>query len=186
MQAISAKLRGALLAGIAATVTACASGPEIRHDVNPSANFASYKTFGFFSPLATDRAGYQSVLTVRLKNATRREMESKGYVYTEANPDLLLNFYLNIQHKQDIVSTPSTMGYYGYRRGYYGGFGGATVETINYKTGTLSIDLVDPRQKVLIWQATAEGRIPKDANEHPGALIDSTVKEMMTPLPYAG
>ena len=53
---------GALLQG-------CASGPEIRADANPEADFAQYRTFGFFDPLATDKAGYSSILTARLKQA---------------------------------------------------------------------------------------------------------------------
>jgi hypothetical protein len=37
-------------------------------------------------------------------------------------------------------------------------FNTATVETVNYKQGTLTI-LVDAKQKVLVWRATAEGRV---------------------------
>ena len=44
-------------------------------------------------------------------------------------------------------------GYYGYRSGYYRVYS-ATIETINYKQGTLTVDLVDARQKVLAWTAT--------------------------------
>jgi len=176
----------ALLAAAVTLVAACTSGPEIRHETNPTANFAGYKTFGFFSPLSTDRAGYQSVFTSRLKEATRGAMEARGYVYSENNPDLLINFFANIQDRQDIVSTPAPVGgYYGYRRGLYGGFG-TDVQTVNYKSGTLTIDLVDPRQKLLVWQATAEGRVSDEARKNPGPAIDSLVKQMMVPLPGPG
>jgi Domain of unknown function (DUF4136) len=187
MRPLPATIRNALLAAATVVLAACASGPEIRHDTNPSANFASYKTFGFFSPLATDRAGYETVFTGRLKDATRRAMESKGYVYSEANPDLLLNFFANIEDKQEIRTTPvSVGGYYGYRSGFYGGYTATQVDTINYKAGTLNIDLVDSRQKVLVWQATAEGRVSSEARKNPGPAIDKVVAEMMTPLPGPG
>lgn len=175
-----------ILAGCAA-LAACASGPEIRSDMNPSARFSEYTTFAFFSPLATDKAGYESVLTGRLKDATRRAMEAKGYVYFEANPDLLLNFYANIQDKQEIhtYSTGPAVGYgyYGYRYGYYGAWGGTEVQTVNYKQGTLTIDLVDAKQKVLAWNGTAEGRVSKEARQNPGPAIDAVVAEIMAPLP---
>jgi len=176
--------RAAIVVALA-LLSACASGPDISRDINPNAAFATYKTFGYFSPLATDRAGYESVFTSRLKEATRRMMESKGYVYSEANPDLLLNFFANVQEKQELRSVP-TMGYYGYRRGYYAGYGATAVETVTYKEGTLSIDLVEPKRKLLVWQATAEGSVSDEARKNPGPAIDAVVTELMTPLPAAG
>lgn len=173
-----------------AALSACASGPEIRTDANPSARFSEYSTFGYFSPLATDKAGYESVLTARLKEATRRSLEAKGYVYSEANPDLLVNFYANVEDKQEIrtYSTGPTMGvgygYYGYRRGYYTGWStGTEVQTVNYKEGTLTIDLVDAKEKMLAWQGQAEGRVSKEARKNPGPAIDAVVTEIMSAVP---
>ena len=77
----------------------CESTPAIRRDTNPEAAFGSYKTFGFLSPLATDKFPYESLLTQHLKDATRHTMESKGYVFSNGTPDLLLNFYVNIQDR---------------------------------------------------------------------------------------
>jgi len=180
-------LRHALAIAVAAIVIgACAaSGPEIRNDMNPAANFAAYRTFGFISPLATDKAGYETVFTGRLKDSTRRAMESKGYVYSESTPDLLINFYANVQDKQDIVSSPGPVGYYGYRYGMYGGWGATEIETVNYKQGTLTIDLVDAKKKVLVWQATGEGRVSPEARKNPGPAIDAVVTKMMAALPAA-
>jgi len=180
-----------LLAAGAFILSSCASTPDIRHDTSPTANFHAYKSFGYLSPLSTDKSGYQSVFTQHLKDATRRAMESKGYVYSEQSPDLLLNFYANVQDKQDIVSTPGPTyvgggGYYGYRRGYYSTFDTASIQTVNYKQGSLTIDVVDAKQKTLAWTATAEGRVSSDAQKNPGPAIDALVTNMMTPFPVAG
>jgi len=187
MHTLSAHCRNGLLAVTAAVLLgACATtAPTIHRDINPAANFAGYRTFGFFSPLATDKAGYETVFTGRLKDSTRRAMESKGYVYNETAPDLLLNFYANVQDRQELRTTPTSMGYYGYRGGMYGGWGGVDVETINYKQGTLSIDLIDAAKKMLVWQATAEGRVSNEARRNPGPAIDAAVTEMMSALPSA-
>jgi hypothetical protein len=120
-------------------------------------------------------------------------MESKGYAFSNASPDLLLNFYVNIQDKQDVRATPGPPaayvgypgGYYGYRSGYYRAYNTTTIETINYKQGTLTVDLVDAKQKVLAWTATAEGRVSNDALKNPGPAIDTLVTNMMTPVPPA-
>jgi hypothetical protein len=188
MPALSLSPRAGLAVLAAALLaTACASGPEIRRDVSPSANFGTYKTFGFFPELATDRAGYETVFTARLKDATRRQMEMKGYTYSETDPDLLLNFYANVEDKQEIRSTPATVGYsrgyYGYRSAFSYGISTPTVETYEYKQGTLTIDLVDRAKNALVWNATAEGRVSKEARKNPGPAIDAVVTEMMAPLP---
>ena len=182
---IGTTLRRAAIMVALALLGACATGPDIHRDINPTAAFATYKTFGYFSPLATDRAGYESVFTTRLKDATRRAMEAKGYAYSEASPDLLLNFFANVQERQELRATPA-MGYYGYRRGFYGAYGAAMVETVTYREGTLSIDLVEARRKLLVWQATAEGSVSSEARNNPGAAIDAVVAELMGPLPTAG
>jgi len=174
---------GALVLAAALLATACSSGPEVRRDVSPSANFGAYKTFGFFPELATDRAGYETVFTARLKDATRRQMEAKGYAYTETNPDLLLNFYANVEDKQEIRSTPASVGYYGYRGSFGYGMSTPTVETYEYKQGTLTIDLVDRSKNALVWNATAEGKVSKEARKNPGPAIDAIVADMMGPLP---
>ena len=133
---------------MAVALAGCASGPKIRADADPSANFAAYRTFSFFSPLATDKAGYSTLLTARLKDATRRELEARGYAYAETGADLLVNFNVNVVEKTEVRSSPSMSvgyGYYGYRSGMYGAWNGYPydVETTNYKQGTLSIDVVD-------------------------------------------
>jgi hypothetical protein len=184
----------ALTAAAIVLISACANTPTVHRETNPASTFSSYKTFGFLSPLATDKFPYESLLTQHLKDATRQAMESKGYVFSASAPDLLLNFYVNIQDKQDVRTTPGTTGYrgygypggyYGYRTGYYRVVNTATVETVNYKQGTLTIDLVDAKQKVLAWTATAEGRISNDALKNPGPAIDTLVTNMMSPLPAA-
>lgn len=186
MHSVVSTLRNSLLALAAVGLVACVTGPEIYRDSNPAANFASYKTFGYFSPLATDRAGYESVFTSRLKDSTRRAMESKGYIYSDTNPDLLLNFFANVQEKQEIRSYPMGIGYYGYRRGYYGGYGFSSIETVTYREGTLTIDILETKRKLLVWQATAEGMVSNEARKNPGPAIEAMVMEMMTPLPGAG
>jgi hypothetical protein len=185
MRFIAGLPRNALLAAAAILLGACATGPDIRHDINPAADFAGYKTFGFFSPLATDRSGYQSVLTTRLKEATRRALESKGFVFSESNPDLLINFFANVQEKQELRSMPGP-GYYGYRAGFYGGWGMSGVQTISYREGTLTVDVVEARRRMLVWQATAEGTVSDAARNNPGPAIDAVVPQMMAPLPVAG
>lgn len=167
-------------------VAGCASGPDIRVDSDPTVNVTVFKSFGFFAPLATDKAGYSTLVSSHLKDASRREMERRGYVYDEARPDLLLNFQLNVEEKTEIRSSPSvgaSYGYYGYRS--YGAWASypVDVQTTNYKKGTLNLDVVDAERKMLVWQAVGEGRIKKEAMQNPGPALESAVGLLMAEFP---
>ncbi|HKE44591.1 MAG TPA: DUF4136 domain-containing protein [Steroidobacteraceae bacterium] len=185
MQYLRSAGSAVVLAGVLG-LASCATGPDIRVDKDPSADMASYKTFGFFDALATDRAQYSTIITSRLKQATRTQLEAKGYRYEESNPDLKVNFYVKVQEKQEIQSTPAApVGFYGYRAGYYGAWAGypQDIQTYNYREGTLSIDLVDAKKDQLAWQGVANGRISDEMRKNPGPAIDAVVAQIFSNFP---
>ena len=161
-------------------VSGCASGPTVIADKAPDTDLSAYRTFGFFDHVATDNAAYSTILTSHLKQTTRTELERLGYVYDEANPQLRVNFFLNVEERREIRSTPTTGGFYGYR--FYS-WGGIDVNTIEYKAGTLSIDLVDVSRNALVWHGLAEGRVRDDAYRNPGVAIGSVVAEIFHAFP---
>jgi hypothetical protein len=172
---------------LAAGVAGCASGPATRVDSDPSVDLASYRTFGFFQPLATDRGQYSTLMSEHLRQATRAQLERQGYRYSESNPDLRVNFYLNVAERTELRSTPAAgRGFYGYRVGYAGWAGyPTTLETQNYRQGTLSIDIVDTQKRSLVWQGIAEGRVSKNLVDNPGAAVESAVREVFADFPSA-
>ena len=163
---------------------ACATGPDIRVDMDPRANMQSYKTFAFLKPLGTDNQGYTTLASTRLMQSTRAQLERQGFSYAETEPDLWVNFFLKVVDKQEIRS--SGTGYYGYRSRYYGTWSGyPNVETVEYRKGTLSIDLVDTKQKQLVWQGVAEGEVSDEAMKNPGPALDSVVTKIFSNFPNA-
>lgn len=156
-----------VLAAIAvAFLAGCAApAPTIRSNEDPAANFANFKTYDYVPELAGDDFGYQSFLVKYLKTAVNREMQARGYTLSPDNPDLLVNFYVNTKEKIRSTSTPTMGGgYYGYRRGYYSGWGGGYETTVTqYTEGTLSIDIIDAARKQLVWEGVAVGRIRQSA-----------------------
>lgn len=169
---------------ITAVLAACTSGPKIRSDADPSAQLADYKTFGFFERVATDKSNYSTVLTTRLKDATRRELRNRGYQETATNPQLLVNFNTNVENRTDVHSS-SSASFYGYRAGMYGAWSSYPydVYTTHYQEGTLAIDLVDAARQQLVWQGIAQARLTKSMIENPGATIDSVVTDIFAQYP---
>lgn len=186
MRCVSRSLLAAAV--VALGIAGCSSGPSIRVDADPSVKITEYRTFGFFDPLATDQAGYSTLLTARLKEATRRELEARGYSYEQADPDLRINFNVNVVDKTEIRSSPNASvgyGYYGYRSGMYGAWSSYPydVQTTNYRQGTLTVDAVDTARKSLVWQGVAEGRISKKAMENPAPAIDAAMAQIFEGFP---
>lgn len=171
---------------VLALLAACSSGPRIRTDRDPAANFAAYRTYNFASELGTDRAGYSTLLTSRFKNAVSHEMEARGYRLAN-NPDLLVNFFTSVREQTRMQSTPVVVGvdYYRYRNGLYVAWPlyGEDVSTVHYQVGTASIDVVDAARKQLVWEGTAEGRLSRRVQKDPGPAIDKAVQEIFERYP---
>jgi hypothetical protein len=169
--------------GLTVAIFGCAAGPKVHVDHDPEADFTAYRTFAFFQPLATDNARYSTLTTAHLKQATRAQLERLGYVYDESSPDLRVNFYVRLADRQELRS--STAGFHGYRADLYRSWNGYpySLETVNYKAGTLSVDLVAAKTGSLVWQGVAEGRVREQAMRDPATAIDSAVGEIFKNFP---
>jgi hypothetical protein len=182
-------MRNLMLALAAVLMTACATGPKIRTDHDPGANFANYRSYNFSAEPGTDRAGYSTLVTAHFKNAVSREMEARGYVRDESNPDLLVNFFTTVRERTDVQSTGGGrlslgLGYYGYRGGLYSAWPMYNdVSSTTYKVGTASIDIVDAARKQLVWEGVAEGRLSDKTLDNPGPTISSAVAEIFSKYP---
>jgi hypothetical protein len=174
--------------GLLLALGACTTAPTIESNYDHSANFAAYRTFGYFTPLGTDKAGYATLVTQTLKDATRREMEARGYTYSEDNPDLLLNFNAKLAKQVEVSQIPvgpPAMSYYGYRSGFYGGWGGYYTDVNQYTEGTLNIDLVDAKRRQLVWEGVAVGRVTEKHRENREAAINTAVTEIFKKFPFS-
>lgn len=170
---------------VAGLLSAC-STPTIRSDYDHSANFAQYRSFGFMSPLGTDTSGYSTLLTARLKTATRGQMEMRGYVYSEQSPDLLVNFNAKLQDKTQVTPAPM-IPYYGYRTGFYGGwpgYGWGGNDVYQYTEGTLNVDLIDARRKQLVWEGVSQGIIDDQATAASSEKVEATVAQIFQRYPF--
>jgi len=165
----------------------CATGPKITSEADPEADFASYRTFGFYAPLALEKEGYATPTTDRIKAAARAQLESRGYVYAE-QPDLWVNLNAYMQEKTSVTSIPTVdyNYYYSYRaRSYFAvPYWRDQTEVRNYTEGTLNVDLVDRRKNRLVWEGIAVGRIAKLKPEERAARIDATMAEIFARYPY--
>ena len=180
-----------LLASTLALLAACASKPTIESDYDHTIDFSQYKTYNFFNPLGIENPNYSSIYGSIFRDAIKKEMESRGYRVSD-NPDLLINVSGRLQDKTKVTTTSDPYmggGYYGYRRGAYGAWGGygygTSTHVSNYTEGTVNVDMVDRVAKRMVWEGVAVGRVnEKKSNDETRAGIYSGIQEMFAAYPF--
>ena len=188
---ISKMSRYAMLAGAVILLTACASGPKIETDYDHTVDFSQYRTYGFFNPMGIENPNYSSIYGSIFRAAITREMESRGYTMSD-NPDLMINVSGRMQDKTKVTTTSDPYmggGYYGYRRGSYGAWGGygygTSTHVSNYTEGTVNVDMVDRNLKRMVWEGVAVGRVnEKKTNDETRANIHAGITEMFAGYPF--
>ncbi len=183
--------RWASLAATAMLIAGCASGPKIQSDYDHTADFSQYRTYAFFNPMGIENPNYSSIYGSIFRDAISKEMESRGYRMSD-NPDLLINVSGRLQDKTKVTTTADPYmagGYYGYRRGAYGAWGGypygTTTHVSNYTEGTINVDIVDRAAKRMVWEGVAVGRVQDNrTNEETRQKIYAGIQEMFAAYPF--
>jgi len=178
------------IATISILLASCASKPTIQSDYDHSVDFSKFKTYGFFNPMGIENPNYSSIYGSVFRDAISKELESRGYVQSDS-PDLLINVSGRMQDKTKVTTTqdPYMGGYYGYRRGAYGAWGGygygSSTHVSQYTEGTVNVDMVDRVQKRMVWEGVAVGRVnEKKTNEETRTNIHAGIQEMFAAYPF--
>ena len=180
-----------LTAAVATLLASCASKPTIESDYDPTIDFSQYRTYGFFNPMGIENPNYSSIYGAIFRDAIGKEMESRGYTRSD-NPDLMINVSGRLQEKTRVITTSDPYmgrGYYNYRRGYYGTWGGygygRTTHVSNYTQGTINVDIVDRAMKRMVWEGIAVGRVnEKRTNDERHQAIYSGIQAIFAGYPF--
>jgi Domain of unknown function (DUF4136) len=148
-----------LLSFIVLVFTNCSSTRIIKEETAPGIDIAAYKTFNYYSLQAagdtTPRKADQRIS--QLKKAISNELKQKGYEFSVDNPDFLVNLSMNVKQdvqtreKNQMTDAPAYVGQKNYT------WKADDVVVGYYKTGTMEVDIVDAKDKTLVWQSISEG-----------------------------
>lgn len=177
---------GASLLLAAVTLAGCSSGPNIITNRAPDFSLLSYKTFGFFQPLSTDRGNVQSLESKQLIDSATRELEMSGLRRDDSNPDLLVDFVLS--SRETLESRPSSSVGVHHGRGRYGTWGGysmgmSTTEVVQRTEGSLGVDIVDVSRNQLVWEGAATARVTDSMRENRNEVLDSAIADIFAKFP---
>jgi hypothetical protein len=134
-------------------VIGCGPSVTVNHDYDNGYNFTNLKTYNWI-PIKSD--GLVSELKIkRFQNAIDQELQAKGVILTDVNPDFLIAL-------QGMAETKVNVTDYGYSYGSRWGYGSRNVDVNTYKEGTIFLDFVDAKTKELFWRGTAISVVEPD------------------------
>jgi hypothetical protein len=132
-----------------------------------------------------------AITDAQVKQAVDQDLQARGYqqVAANANPDFLIGWQGSIQQQLSAETVDSYWGYpwdpfwgsfYGY--GPYGG--PAETYVRQYDVGTLILDVVDAKQKTLVWRGTAKADLGDSPSiQSTRGKIDEGVNKMLEKFP---
>ncbi len=163
----------------AALGAAGCSTMSLTTDYDRSADFARYSSFEFMHAQEISNP----LLRGRVEAAIERELGSKGLRRLPGTPDLWIAVHWRLDRETQIDT--AHFGYGWGRWGYWGG--GRTVTTVRQvPIGTLIIDIVDARERKLVWQAVASDAIDRHADaDKREYVVNKTVARMLAAFPPA-
>ena len=166
------------------TVAGCAtpSSVDVTFDYDTGANFAALKSYSWMPP--TGNAVGDELLVKRIKTTVDSQLQAKGPVPAEANPDFLIGMQLS--GKSTYGGSTGVGVSVGIPVGRAGrvSVGGGKSQAIEKKEGTLVLDFVDAKSKSLLWRATASGAVePKSTPEEQQQRINAVVAQMLSYFP---
>lgn len=168
-------------------------------DYDRQANFNTYKTYAFYKT-GIDRAQISDLDKKRILKAIETEMASRGFTKSQ-DPDLLVSIFTKEREQVDVYNNAGFgwgwggFGWGGFGRfgGFYNpwiwgpgwGWGGGFGPNVSTRTeGSLYIDLIDARNKELVWQGRGVGTLNNTKNiEKKEQRIKVFVSEILEAYP---
>lgn len=149
------------------------SSIRVSSDYESATDFSKYKTFAFYKT-GIDKAPISDIDKRRIMRSIETELQTKGIQLTE-NPDLLVSIFTKAREQVDVYQPHWTPYYYNPYQ---------TANISKYTEGTLFIDIIDAKDKKLIWQGIGSGALTKSSKpEKREENIQVFVKEILVKFP---
>jgi len=158
-------------------ILAGCSSMKVMSNYDETVDFSRYNTYRFAPPKSKGKKEIRNpFFTKDMQEELRVLMKGKGFdeavIADEA--DLILVFHAFTRNNREWVSPSYHVGRWG--RVYRTSPG----HVVNYKEGTLVIDIVDQQKKELVWQGIGQGILDRD---NPAQNLIDAVQDVMESFP---
>jgi len=164
------------------------SGIRIDTDYDPAADFSTLKTWAWV-PASARRGGdpriVNDLVDARIRAAVEAGLASRGYRKVSSGSDFVVTYHAGLERKIQVDRLYGSGGYYPYRDWHY--YGGGETVVREYDEGTLLLDVIDAKQKTLVWRGSARAVVDEAATpEQREAKIRAAVEKMLDRFPPQG
>lgn len=177
-----------------ATIVLAGCGVQSYVEKDPSVDLKRYKTFAWINEQGTKRESgkpYKDFKETYLMDLVSKELEKNGWQKVKSNPDVLIDYDIMIEkearRESDPVYSRSTVRYfYNPYTGrinsvyYPSRYLGENSYTVPYKSGTITINIVDNDSDKLVWQGWAETEVTRKniSKEDMEKIVKSIFKKL--------
>jgi len=178
---------------------ACSS-VKVVSDMDKTIDFTKLKTYEYYGWADNSDLILTRFDKERIEGAFKDEFTKRGLEYVEKDGDLVVLLHIIVEDKSRVSANTSGYGNFGYGGGYYGygpgwgwggGYGGYGMgmsttyyDEIDYKVGTLVIDVYHAVDKKLIWESIGTKTVDDNPETREKSLPKSIAK-IMAPYPVA-
>jgi hypothetical protein len=169
---------------------------RVASDYDRETNFKEYKTYAFYKT-GIDKAQISDLDKKRILRAIDNEMASRGFTKSQS-PDILVSIFTKEREQVDVYNNNFGWGWGGFGWGGWGwggpwawgpgfGWGGGFGPNVSTRTeGSLYIDLIDSKNKELVWQGRGIGTLNNTTNiEKKEERIKEFVSQILEAYPPA-
>ena len=176
-------------------IVGCAT-MDIHTDYDCSADFSKLKTFAWVPDMkqeSQDPRIDNEVTDAKIRNAVEQALTAKGYQKSDAGPaDFWVAYQAAIEEKLDPrmtdypYATPSTRNIANgnFAQDLTWAYGGSQTFLSHYEEGTLILDIVNPKDKKLMWRGTAQATLDegKDSAKK-DARLNANIQKIFAAFP---
>ena len=177
------RLAALLALGVLVASPALAQKPQIQWD--KQYDFSKVKTFQWQQPSAPSLADSNPFMHKFIEQSIETELQSVGFMETTENPDVYVTYHGSVDTEVELRSSSFGFSVGSYGMGPWGGVSGVsagpthtTTREVQTKKGTLVVDIVDAKEKQLVWRGTSSGILISDSQEKTEKAVGKAIQEM--------
>mgnify|MGYP001467226474 CR=1 FL=1 len=149
-------------------------------DYDRSQNFSNLKTYAFLKD-GVDKTKINDLDKRRILRAIDKNLLEKGFQKSN-NPDLFINIFTKERQEINIYNQNLNMPGWGWGWGWGPSLGWNQTSVSRASNGTLYIDIINAKNRELIWQGSAEGILTSDIRKKE-ERINEFVKSILDKYP---
>jgi hypothetical protein len=176
------RLAALLALGALVASPAYAQKPQIQWD--KEFDFSKVTTFKWQPPSSPSLADSNPIMHRFIESAIETELQKAGLAETTDNPDVYVTYHGSVDTEVQLRSTSFGYGVGSYGMGGWGmsgyslGSQHTTTREVQTKKGTLVVDIVDSKEKQLVWRGTASGILISDDQEKTQKAVGNAIQDM--------